>query len=217
MSLPLRNDFLRFSPEWWEACTTYDPDTKCLRWNGFADPSGYCRISVNGKGGILVHRHAYECFYGPFDQSLKVCHSCDVPNCVSPYHLFLGTQKDNLRDMFRKGRARPRGRVPRRRTATVTPLVSPAEVLSENSDTHVATMDIVHLRRTLAPNEQGGISSERWRHVIGVPPVQPTQAVVLWKRPQEWTGNSQANRARARYCPDTASPVSSARQEEPRR
>lgn len=109
MSLPLRNEFPRFSLEWWESVTTFNPETGCMTWNGFADKNGYCRTWFNGKSGVLVHRIAYECFYGPFDASLKVCHSCDNPRCVHPHHLFLGTQRENLRDMFAKGRARPHG------------------------------------------------------------------------------------------------------------
>lgn len=37
-----------------------------------------------------------------------VCHSCDVRACVNPSHLWLGTAKDNIQDMWRKGRANVR-------------------------------------------------------------------------------------------------------------
>lgn len=53
---------------------------------------------------VLAARFAYELFYGPFDLSLSVLHTCDNRMCVNYFHLFLGTQKVNMQDMSKKGR-----------------------------------------------------------------------------------------------------------------
>lgn len=55
-------------------------------------------------GTIYAHRFAWELAYGPIPHGMFVCHSCDVPGCVNPGHLFLGTHSDNMRDASAKGR-----------------------------------------------------------------------------------------------------------------
>lgn len=94
-----------------------EPNTGCHLWTGSACKVGYGRIRPRGAppsaSPILVHRIAWEFAYGPIPAGMKVCHRCDMPSCVNPDHLFLGTQKENMRDMFAKKRARPRGVAPR--------------------------------------------------------------------------------------------------------
>jgi hypothetical protein len=51
-----------------------------------------------------VHRFSYLLSHGSLDTSKCVCHTCDVPLCVRPDHLFLGTYSDNMQDMIGKGR-----------------------------------------------------------------------------------------------------------------
>lgn len=166
------------SAMWWEARTRFDPTTGCVLWTGFRCPLGYARTHWKGKGGVLVHRVAYEQVHGPFDPSLTVCHRCDTPHCVNPAHLFLGTQKDNLRDMFAKGRARPRGKTTR--PLTVFPLVSARQarrVAEARKRASAQVVDVLHLTRTSA-------MVAGWRHVIGVPPRRPTYAIVRYEGPR---------------------------------
>jgi hypothetical protein len=88
-----------------------EPNTGCLLWIGTTPcRHGYGRIRVIGRTSpVLVHRIAFELAHGPIPAGMKVCHCCDTPACLNPDHLFLGTQRDNLRDMYDKGRARPFG------------------------------------------------------------------------------------------------------------
>lgn len=41
---------------------------------------------------------------GAIPQGMIVCHTCDNRKCINIDHLFLGTKRDNARDMCAKGR-----------------------------------------------------------------------------------------------------------------
>lgn len=75
----------------------------CWRWTACTNQNGYGRINVNRKM-LLAHRVSYELYYGPIPKGKLVCHHCDVPSCVRPDHLFIGTQQDNMNDMLAKKR-----------------------------------------------------------------------------------------------------------------
>lgn len=88
----------------------------CWIWQGTCLPTGYGRTSGN-RGSGYAHRGAWETANGrPVSDGFFVCHSCDVPSCVNPAHLFVGTCKDNVRDSISKGRFRPWGH-PRKEAA----------------------------------------------------------------------------------------------------
>lgn len=62
----------------------------------------------NEAGEIeLCHRAAWRILVGVIPRDALVLHRCDNPRCCNPEHLFLGTQADNVSDMWDKGRARP--------------------------------------------------------------------------------------------------------------
>ena len=112
-SQPHQNALL--SPEEldWDAYLTPEPNTGCWLWVGTTNNDGYGYVHLprtsRGKRSVLAHRIAWERVNGPIPKGPKVCHRRDQPSCVNPDHLFLGTQRDNLRDMYDKGRARPFG------------------------------------------------------------------------------------------------------------
>jgi len=52
----------------------------------------------------VAHRFSWLIYKGDIPTGILVLHKCDVPLCVNPDHLFLGTHLDNERDKIAKGR-----------------------------------------------------------------------------------------------------------------
>lgn len=193
----MKSRYARFSPEWWEWMTTPEPNSGCLLWLGSVCKNGYGRVAYKGASShVLIHRIAYERAKGPITRGAKVLHSCDTPSCVNPDHLSLGTQLENMRDMFKKGRGRPYGSGVKRLRIdrSVSAPLAPVPVSSENPHAGVKRVIIIHhicticshtSTESVAPETVEAVPA--WCRVVGVPAYRPTQAIQLWKRPLEWT------------------------------
>jgi hypothetical protein len=81
----------------------------CMLWMGAKNQKGYGNFGINNKI-VAVHRFSYELHVAKIPRGMQVLHKCDVRNCIAPDHLFLGTQSDNMKDMYGKNRGnRPIG------------------------------------------------------------------------------------------------------------
>lgn len=84
------------------------PNRDCWEWVGGGNLNTtnkkYFQFSIKNKL-ILVYRVSWLLANNQEPpENLMVCHHCDNRKCVRPNHLFLGTQKDNIHDMIKKGR-----------------------------------------------------------------------------------------------------------------
>lgn len=84
------------------------PEAGCWIWLGGRLPNGYGSIGSSPyTKESLTHRISWELHFGKIPDGLNALHRCDVPCCVNPHHLFLGTNQDNVDDKMQKGRFKP--------------------------------------------------------------------------------------------------------------
>lgn len=131
----------------------------CWEWQGSKSERGYGRIFFDGKNQ-RAHRVSYMVYVGNIPKDMYVCHHCDNTSCVNPKHLFVGTSKDNNKDMLSKGRG----------------------TKSRGSDHHMTKLkegDVKFIKSSKMPliylQEKFGVSKscicairrkETWRHVV---------------------------------------------------
>lgn len=158
----------------WEKVEKTD---ECWNWTGAKQWTGRGSFGLAGRQTILAPRFSYQLHFGPIPNGLNVLHRCDNPACVRPDHLFLGTQQDNVADMWTKGRG-PIG--DQRGTITHPERIirgeqHPKAVLTEElvktlRDTYAAggiTMAALAVRYQVHERTiHGAITRRTWKHVL---------------------------------------------------
>lgn len=92
--IPLIERFMRFVEK---------QENGCWIWKGGKSGRGYGYFFVEIGNQPRAHRFSYEHHKGAIPEGMFVCHACDVPLCVNPEHLWVGTPKENTQDYISKG------------------------------------------------------------------------------------------------------------------
>lgn len=74
-----------------------DPD-ECWEWQGTRDPYG--KIASRRTHVLALELHLGR----KLGEGMRALHTCDNPPCVNVSHLYEGTQRDNVRDGWERGR-----------------------------------------------------------------------------------------------------------------
>jgi hypothetical protein len=102
--------FCCFECAFWSRVDIGQPK-QCWEWQGSKHQFGYGEFRWHNKL-YRAHVVCYQIQNGKLLKGEQVLHHCDSPPCCNPYHLFVGTQADNIHDMDKKGR-RNNGTPPR--------------------------------------------------------------------------------------------------------
>jgi hypothetical protein len=137
----------------------------CIEFQGCKNKYGYGVKRIAGKV-YRAHRLAY-CKAKNIDikeiAGLVVMHTCDNPPCVNPDHLRLGTQKDNMDDMMKKGRhdfIGVVGEAHRQAKLTSEDVLIIREMVNFKSEAEVARLFLISL-----PHVINIVSRRRWAHL----------------------------------------------------
>jgi len=93
----------RLAQRFWSKVERRDAN-ECWKWLGGVGRSGY-GLFWDGTKVRTASRIAYLLSKGD-PAKFQVHHTCDNPVCCNPSHLWLGTQRQNMIDMAKKGRTR---------------------------------------------------------------------------------------------------------------
>ncbi len=140
-----------------------EPNSGCLLWTGAVDHSGHGVASYGENGRkytTSAHRMAYTAHRGPIPEGMCVCHKCDVPSCVNPDHLWIGTNDENMADMVRKGRsprtlgeAHPLAKLTDDAVRDIRSMTSTGVALARKYNVSTASVSFIRSRKT-------------WTHVV---------------------------------------------------
>ncbi len=137
---------------------------ECWLWAGTKGPRGYG----------LLWKGPHHCFHRAHRLSLEllgevipaghyVCHRCDVPACVNPAHLFVGTAAENNADCARKGRRREaRGERQARAKLTAEAVLHIREAVASKT---ARIIDLARHYGVTHASVSEVVRNETWRHV----------------------------------------------------
>jgi HNH endonuclease len=143
-------------------------DTPCWIWTKCT--ARYGRVAWKGQTRD-AHRLSYIAFIGPIPDGFQVNHHCDAGHCIRPDHLYLGTQRHNIEDKYRRGRAN-HASGEANGMAVITEAQA-AEIKYLALEGQLSQQEIADLYGVVSTTVTRIKSGELWRWVPNAPPPPP--------------------------------------------
>lgn len=146
-------------------------ESGCWHWTGFINKDGYgmayysTKLMINDRvsHSQQAHRVMYIAYNGQIPSGLCVLHKCDNRRCVNPRHLYVGTHKDNSRDMVERGRNPDvRGE---RNPASILSAAKVRKMRQLFYDHGYTVEDLMDEYRMSASGVYNVVMKNRWRHI----------------------------------------------------
>lgn len=136
----------------------------CWGWTGAINTNGYGHIRLAKGWSMGAHRTSWLLNFGEIPKGIQVLHACDNRLCTNHEHLFLGTQKDNMRDCSNKGRTRAtfqKGSIPHNRKLDEDKVKEIKQKLRQNVFMRVLSREYSIDRKVIQDIRDNKI----WKHV----------------------------------------------------
>lgn len=139
------------------------PKGDCWEWTGLRHDYGYGVTSYYGRK-MGTHQISYVMHKGEIPKGMHVCHECDNPPCVNPAHLWLGTQTENMKDMYSKGRGAKSEKRARPGTKNHAAKITESDVLAIRNDPRILA-EIAKTYGISIATTHSIKSGKTWKHV----------------------------------------------------
>lgn len=139
----------------------------CWIWTATKNNKGYGLFRPGGLANKeAAHRLSFEAVNGRIPRGRWILHSCDNPACVNPRHLRIGTPKENVADMDKRGR---RVKAPRPGESNSNAFMTEQDVGALRRDyINGADLEQIAARYSISPNSLADYTTGRsWQHILG--------------------------------------------------
>jgi len=137
----------------------------CWLWTASKTNTGYGTLGRKTRR-YLAHRYSWIIHNGEIPNGMCVCHHCDTPLCVNPEHLFLGTQKDNMKDASKKGRVEGNGNQYGENCGTSKLVENDIRNIKKCREEGMLLREIADIYNIHLSNVSYIVNGNTWKHVL---------------------------------------------------